>query len=54
MNLPLEAIDQRFLAATKAGLPECSGIAIGIDRVLMLQNGVSEIKQVMNFSWENA
>ena len=54
MNLPLEAIDQRFLAATKAGLPECSGIAIGIDRVLMLQSGVSEIKQVMNFSWENA
>ena len=54
MNLPLEAIDQRFLAATKAGLPECSGIAIGIDRVLMLQSEVSEIKQVMNFNWENA
>ena len=54
MNLPLEAMDQRFLAATKAGLPECSGIAIGIDRVLMLQSEVSEIKQVMNFNWENA
>ena len=54
MNLPLEAMDRRFLAATKAGLPECSGIAIGIDRVLMLQSEVSEIKQVMNFNWENA
>ena len=54
MNLPIEAIDKRFLAATNAGLPECSGIAIGIDRVLMLQSEATEIKQVMNFNWENA
>ena len=47
MNLPLEPKDDRFLAATKAGLPECAGIAIGLDRVLMLQSGKSELKQVI-------
>lgn len=54
MNLPPVAIDNRFLSAVQAGLPECAGIAIGIDRVLMLQSGASTLKQVINFSWENA
>jgi len=54
MNLPPVTLDQRFLSAMQAGLPECSGIAIGIDRVLMLQTGASSLKQVINFSWENA
>lgn len=54
MNLPSVSIDNRFLAATRAGLPECAGIAIGIDRVLMLLTGAIELKQVINFSWENA
>ncbi|MGB1310636.1 MAG: EF-P lysine aminoacylase EpmA [Leucothrix sp.] len=53
-NLPPVALDQRFLAATQAGLPECAGIAIGIDRLLMLQTGAATIQQVINFSWENA
>jgi len=54
MNLPPVPIDQRFLSAMKSGMPECAGIAIGIDRVLMLQTSASELKQVINFSWENA
>ena len=54
MDLAPVAIDDRFLAATRSGLPECAGIAIGIDRVLMLLTGASEMKKVINFSWENA
>ena len=54
MNLPPVAVDNRFLSAMKSGLPECAGIAIGIDRVLMLQTGASTIHEVINFSWENA
>ena len=54
MSLPPVAIDNRFLSAMKSGMPECAGIAIGIDRVLMLLTGASTIKQVINFSWENA
>jgi elongation factor P--beta-lysine ligase len=28
--------DERFLAALQNGLPDCSGIAIGLDRLLMI------------------
>jgi len=54
MGLAPVNIDQRFLLAMQHGLPECSGIAIGLDRVLMLKTGAGAIKQVINFSWENA
>ena len=53
-NLPPVAIDHRFLKAMTEGLPECAGIAIGIDRLLMLAVGATMIKQVINFTWENA
>jgi len=54
MNLALVPPDNRFLSAMKAGMPECAGIAIGIDRVLMLQTDVTTMHEVINFSWENA
>jgi lysyl-tRNA synthetase class 2 len=49
LNLPIQPIDERFLAALEAGLPECSGIALGLDRLLMLIVGSSDIKQVLTF-----
>ena len=54
MNNEALPIDQRFLSAMQAGLPECAGIAIGIDRLLMLKTDATNIKKVLNFSWENA
>ncbi len=41
--------DQRFLQALKHGLPECSGIALGLDRLLMVLTGKSSIDQVLSF-----
>jgi len=46
--------DRRFLAAMEAGMPECSGVAIGLDRLLMRATGASTLAEVLNFSWENA
>ena len=48
MLKPLYPIDDRFLASLKA-LPECSGIALGIDRLIMLLTGSQHIDQVITF-----
>jgi lysyl-tRNA synthetase class 2 len=47
-------VDVRFLEAIKAGMPPCSGIAIGLDRVLMKIADKNRIDQVISFPWESA
>jgi lysyl-tRNA synthetase class 2 len=42
-------IDERFLAALEAGMPACSGVALGIDRLLMRVAGSAHIDQVLAF-----
>ena len=41
--------DQRLLDALKAGLPDCSGVAIGLDRLLMVAGACDAIEQVLAF-----
>ncbi len=40
-------VDDDFLAALDHGLPQCSGIALGFDRLVMLATGASHIEDVM-------
>jgi lysyl-tRNA synthetase class 2 len=42
-------MDERFLQALQAGLPDCSGVAIGLDRLLMIATGCEFITQVLAF-----
>jgi lysyl-tRNA synthetase class 2 len=42
-------IDHNFIAAIDYGLPACAGVALGIDRLLMLALNYSEIDQVITF-----
>jgi elongation factor P--(R)-beta-lysine ligase len=46
---PVPAKDTRFLDALKAGLPDCSGVAVGLDRLLMLITGADRIDDVLTF-----
>jgi len=50
----ISCIDKYFIAALAAGLPECSGLALGLDRVLMVLMGVDNIEEVLSFSWQYA
>jgi lysyl-tRNA synthetase class 2 len=48
-DLPVVAKDQLFLDALQAGLPDCSGVAIGLDRLLMIVTGCTSIEHVIAF-----
>jgi len=54
MNKSPMPVDHRLLAALEHGLPACSGVAMGIDRLLMCLQGAEMIAQVINFTEEFA
>jgi lysyl-tRNA synthetase class 2 len=47
-------IDKDFLEALEKGLPDCCGVAVGFDRLMMLKLGLSDISEVMPFAWDLA
>ena len=53
-NLPVPVCDQRLLAALQAGLPDCSGIAMGLDRLLLALTGSEALEAVLAFPVDRA
>jgi lysyl-tRNA synthetase class 2 len=53
-GLPEMPLDERLLAALAAGLPDCAGVALGLDRLLMLATGARDIAEVLAFPLERA
>jgi lysyl-tRNA synthetase class 2 len=53
-GLPEIKTDEHFLAALEYGMPDCRGVAIGFDRLVMLATGEKDITKVLSFSFSNA
>jgi elongation factor P--(R)-beta-lysine ligase len=53
-GMPTFPIDENFLAALATGIPDCAGVALGIDRLLMLATGAAHIDDVIAFPTERA
>lgn len=54
MGLTPQPIDYHLIAALEAGLPECAGVALGIDRLIMLALGEDHIDKVTAFPFPRA
>jgi lysyl-tRNA synthetase class 2 len=44
-------MDELFLAALSAGLPDCSGVALGVDRLVMIALNATCIDEAVSFGF---
>ena len=49
LGLPLVPVDEELLAALEAGLPSCAGVALGLDRLLMVLGQNRDICDVISY-----
>ncbi len=54
LGLPLIEIDPRFIQALEQGLPDCAGVALGFDRLLMIAAQANHIKEILPFDVNRA
>ena len=54
LKLDKRSIDTKFINALESGIPDCSGVAMGIDRLLMLSLGKNDIEDVITFCVDRA
>lgn len=47
-------VDEALLDAHASGLPDCSGVALGVDRLLACRLGVRDIRTLMAFDWSRS
>jgi len=54
LGLPEVAIDEALLEALANGLPDCAGVALGVDRLVMLAAGSKALADVVAFTIDRA
>ncbi len=54
LGLPAVPLDSRLIDALTAGLPPCAGVALGIDRLLMVMYDKQNLREVMSFPFPHA
>jgi len=53
-DLPDVPADLQLVAALQSGMPDCAGVALGLDRLLMLMAGSDSIREVIAFPVDRA
>lgn len=53
-GLVVQDLDERLIEALRLGLPDCSGIAVGLDRLLMILTRATRIEDVLAFPFLRA
>ena len=48
------SIDRHLLAALERGLPDCAGVALGVERLLMAMAGTDDIADVLAYAFDRA
>ena len=51
LSLPRLPIDEYFLSALAHGLPDCAGVALGFDRLVMLALGADHLQAALSFDF---
>lgn len=46
--------DENFLQALEKGLPDCCGVAVGFDRLMMLRQKQTRLAEVLSWGWGEA
>ncbi|NWC65818.1 elongation factor P--(R)-beta-lysine ligase [Cedecea sp. P7760] len=54
LGLPQQPVDMNLLAALEAGMPDSSGVALGVDRLIMLALGAESLSEVLAFTVDRA
>jgi elongation factor P--(R)-beta-lysine ligase len=52
MGKPQVALDEKYLEALDAGLPTGAGMALGVDRLVMVLTGATRLSDVQAFDWD--
>jgi lysyl-tRNA synthetase class 2 len=51
-GLPPVPLDEAFLAALEEGMPPAAGMALGVERLVMLLTGAETLRDVLAFAWD--
>ncbi|MFP3458460.1 amino acid--tRNA ligase-related protein, partial [Psychrobacter sp. SIMBA_152] len=53
LGLPIVDVDEHLLAALTHGMPDASGVALGIDRLIQQALNKARLEDVLSFSTPN-
>lgn len=54
MGKPPLPLDENLIAALEQGLPDCCGVAVGFDRLMLLRHNGATLSEILPFAWPHS